>query len=104
MQVFGPGYGGPRCTRQRKTARNGQADAWPLRVTDAHMNAAPDQLLDTRSELTRALLGGGPREGAPAPAKPDRRRPADPGQARSAKRTPPATSSRDTTSKASNNP
>jgi hypothetical protein len=29
----------------------------PLRVTDAHMNAALDRLLDTRSQLTRALLG-----------------------------------------------
>lgn len=31
----------------------------PLRVTDAHMGAALDQLLDTRSKLTRVLLGGG---------------------------------------------
>ncbi len=30
----------------------------PLRVTDAHMTAALDQLLDTRNQLTRALLGG----------------------------------------------
>jgi len=27
-------------------------------VTDAHLNAALDQLLDTRSQLTRILLGG----------------------------------------------
>ena len=29
-----------------------------LRVTDAHLKAALDQLLDTRSQLTRILLGG----------------------------------------------
>jgi hypothetical protein len=39
----------------------------PLRVTDAHMNAALDQLLDTRNQLTRVLLGGqGERPGPPA--------------------------------------
>jgi ATP-dependent 26S proteasome regulatory subunit len=32
----------------------------PIRVTDAHLNAALDQLLDTRSALTLTLLGGGP--------------------------------------------
>ncbi len=36
-------------------------DAAPIRVTDAHLTAALDQLLDTRSALTQALLGGGPR-------------------------------------------
>jgi ATP-dependent 26S proteasome regulatory subunit len=30
----------------------------PLRVTDPHMTAALDQLLDTRNQLTRVLLGG----------------------------------------------
>jgi ATP-dependent 26S proteasome regulatory subunit len=30
----------------------------PLRVTGAHMAAALDQLLDTRNQLTRVLLGG----------------------------------------------
>ena len=30
----------------------------PIRVTDAHLTAALDQLLDTRNELTRVLLGG----------------------------------------------
>jgi ATP-dependent 26S proteasome regulatory subunit len=29
----------------------------PLRVTDAHLSAALDQLLDTRHQLTRTLLG-----------------------------------------------
>jgi hypothetical protein len=29
----------------------------PLRVTDEHMNAALDELLDTRNQLTRILLG-----------------------------------------------
>ncbi len=32
----------------------------PLRVTDAHMRAALDALLDSRNALTRTLLGGGP--------------------------------------------
>jgi ATPase family associated with various cellular activities (AAA) len=35
--------------------------AAPLRVTDADMSAALDQLLDTRSQLTRILLGSGSR-------------------------------------------
>ena len=30
----------------------------PLRVTDAHMSGALDELLDTRNQLTRVLLGG----------------------------------------------
>jgi hypothetical protein len=30
----------------------------PVRVTDAHLTAALDQLLDSRNQLTRALLGG----------------------------------------------
>jgi hypothetical protein len=33
-------------------------DGAPLRVTDEHMNAALDELLDTRNQLTRILLGG----------------------------------------------
>jgi hypothetical protein len=33
-------------------------DDQPLRVTDEHLTAALDQLLDTRNELTRLLLGG----------------------------------------------
>jgi hypothetical protein len=33
----------------------------PLRVTDTHMSAALDALLDTRNKLTRVLLGGQPR-------------------------------------------
>jgi ATPase family protein associated with various cellular activities (AAA) len=35
----------------------------PLRVTDAHLAAALDQLLDTRNELTQVLLGGRRRSG-----------------------------------------
>ena len=31
----------------------------PIRVTDEHLSAALDQLLNERSKLTRALLGGG---------------------------------------------
>lgn len=30
-----------------------------IRVSDEHMSAALDQLLDGRSKCTRALLGGG---------------------------------------------
>jgi ATPase family associated with various cellular activities (AAA) len=37
----------------------GNGDDAPLHITDAHMNAALDQLLDVRGQLTRALLGGG---------------------------------------------
>jgi ATPase family associated with various cellular activities (AAA) len=40
----------------------------PLRVTDAHMGAALDALLDTRNQLTRVLLGGQPRRETSAPA------------------------------------
>ncbi len=36
----------------------GAGDAGPLRVTDAHLGAALDQLLDSRNQLTRVLLGG----------------------------------------------
>jgi cell division protease FtsH len=36
------------------------ADDAPIRVTDRHMSVALDELLDTRSKLTQALLGGGP--------------------------------------------
>jgi len=36
----------------------------PINVTDAHLNAALDQLLDTRSALTQTLLGGGPARAA----------------------------------------
>jgi ATP-dependent 26S proteasome regulatory subunit len=52
-------------------AEDDSTDPWPadepLRVTDVHMTAALDQLLDTRSRLTRVLLGGAPAS-APAPA------------------------------------
>jgi hypothetical protein len=46
------------------TAADGQAatqtaQAAAIRVTDDHMTAALDQLLDTKSQLTRVLLGGG---------------------------------------------
>jgi ATPase family associated with various cellular activities (AAA) len=44
---------------------DGAAPAGPLRVTDAHMSAALDQLLDTRNQLTRVLLGGQPTPGDP---------------------------------------
>jgi ATPase family associated with various cellular activities (AAA) len=38
-----------------------------LRVTDAHMTAALDQLLDSRNELTRILLGGSRGQGGTGP-------------------------------------
>jgi ATPase family associated with various cellular activities (AAA) len=38
----------------------GAATESPIRVTDAHLTAALDQLLDTTSALTQVLLGGGP--------------------------------------------
>jgi ATP-dependent 26S proteasome regulatory subunit len=61
------------------------AQAELIRVTDEHMTAALNQLLDTKSQLTRVLLGGGqpgdalpgqaphdqaPRPGPPRPARP----------------------------------
>ena len=50
-------------------ADRGDAAAGPLTVRDAHMTAALDELLDSRNQLTRALLGGHP---APSrPASPD---------------------------------
>jgi hypothetical protein len=36
----------------------GETDGGPLRVADAHLSAALDQLLDTRNQLNRVLLGG----------------------------------------------
>ena len=36
----------------------------PIRVTDTHLSAALDELLDTRSALTQSLLGGGPARAA----------------------------------------
>ncbi len=44
--------------------------AEPLRVTDADLDAALDQLLDTRNELTRILLGGRLAEQGPGPGQP----------------------------------
>jgi hypothetical protein len=41
-----------------QAAPDAAAAAAPLHVTDADMSAALDQLLDTRSQLTRVLLGG----------------------------------------------
>ena len=46
---------------------DGDSDG-PIRVTDAHLDAALDQLLDSRNQLTRVLLGGEqPRPSKPAP-------------------------------------
>jgi ATPase family associated with various cellular activities (AAA) len=48
----------------RAADESGPEDAGtPIRVTDAHLATALDQLLDTRNELTRVLLGGQAAEG-----------------------------------------
>ncbi len=39
-------------------------------VRDAHMNAALDELLDSRNQLTRALLGGHAAHSPPASRNP----------------------------------
>jgi len=60
----GPGSGAASGgAAAKETAR-----AAPIRVTDDHMTAALDQLLDTSNQLTRVLLGG---------AQPDDARPGD---------------------------
>jgi hypothetical protein len=48
----------------------------PIRVTDAQLSAALDQLLDTRNQLTRVLLGG--EQPRPKPPRPDHLRPKPP--------------------------
>lgn len=59
-----------------------EGQAAPIRVTDDHMVAALDQLLDTKSQLTRVLLGGAqPGDAQPGeapPGKAPRPRPARP--------------------------
>jgi hypothetical protein len=48
----------------------------PIRVTDAHLNAALDQLLDSRNQLTRILLGAEPptpEHEHPRPKKPPKK-------------------------------
>jgi ATP-dependent 26S proteasome regulatory subunit len=47
-----------RAALQAAEDEDGDLNGAPLRVSDAHMAAALDQLLDTRSALTRVLLGG----------------------------------------------
>jgi cell division protease FtsH len=56
----GPGAAGDR----------GDAAGGSLTVRDAHMNAALDELLDSRNQLTRALLGGHAALGPPASPSP----------------------------------
>jgi ATPase family associated with various cellular activities (AAA) len=41
-----------------RAAREADGGGGPLRVTDAHLSAALDQLLDARNQLTKVLLGG----------------------------------------------
>ena len=51
----------------------GEAGEGPIRVTDAHLEAALDQLLDDRNQLTRVLLGGGrPEDPSPGRTADDR--------------------------------
>ena len=45
---------------------HGAATGRPLTVRDAHMNAGLDELLDSRNQLTRTLLGGRAAQGPPA--------------------------------------
>ena len=45
-------------TAGRGPAREGNGGGAPIRVTDAHLTEALDQLLDARGQLTRTLLGG----------------------------------------------
>lgn len=42
----------------------------PIRVTDTHLAAALDQLLDSRNQLTRILLGGEALRPKPEPSQP----------------------------------
>jgi hypothetical protein len=51
------GTGNGAAAGGQAAAQTGQAGA--IRVTDDHMTAALDQLLDTKSQLARVLLGGG---------------------------------------------
>jgi hypothetical protein len=57
-----------------------------LRVTDAHLGAALDELLDVRNQLTRVLLGAsgggqqGPRGADAVIGDPGQRPPRRPGQ------------------------
>jgi hypothetical protein len=51
-------------------ADRGDAAGGPLTVRDAHMNAALDELLDSRNQLTRALLGGRAAQDAPTSLNP----------------------------------
>jgi ATPase family associated with various cellular activities (AAA) len=51
-------------------ADRGDVAGAPLTVRDAHMNAALDELLDSRNRLTRALLGGPAAHGPPASPEP----------------------------------
>jgi hypothetical protein len=44
--------------------------AAPLRVSARHLNLALDELLDTRHDLTRVLLGSRPMRGADAVIRP----------------------------------
>jgi hypothetical protein len=53
----------------RAEADRGDAAGRPLTVRDAHMNAALDELLDSRNQLTRTLLGGRVVQAPPASPK-----------------------------------
>ena len=66
------GSGGGDVADAQAATQTGQAA--PIRITDDHMTAALDQLLDTKNQLTRMLLGGAqpgdafdPPQGRPSP-------------------------------------
>jgi hypothetical protein len=57
MAQLQPGLAGRgRAARALNAADDAGTEA-PLRVTDAHLSIALDELLDTRNQLTRVLLG-----------------------------------------------
>jgi SpoVK/Ycf46/Vps4 family AAA+-type ATPase len=51
-------YAAEEAAGQGAEAGRGDGAGRPLTVRDAHMNAALDELLDSRNQLTRTLLGG----------------------------------------------
>lgn len=51
----------------------GEPGDGPIQVTDTHLETALDQLLDSRNQLTRVLLGGGqPEDSSPGRSAKDR--------------------------------
>jgi hypothetical protein len=61
---------GQHLERGGAAADRGDDAGAPLTVRDAHMNAALDELLDSRNRLIRALLGGRAAQSPPALPEP----------------------------------